>query len=76
VEILGATPMQAITIGTLNGARLLGVDGELGTVAKGKLADLVAVEGNPLDDVTRLQRGGFVMKGGVVVRQVAPSSRR
>jgi imidazolonepropionase-like amidohydrolase len=76
VEILGATPMQAITIGTLNGARLLGVDGELGTVAKGKLADLVAVEGNPLDDVTRLQRVGFVMKGGAVVRQVAPSSRQ
>jgi imidazolonepropionase-like amidohydrolase len=67
VEILGASPMQAITIGTLNGARLLGVEHDLGTVATGKLADLVAVPGNPLDDITRLQQPAFVMKGGSVV---------
>jgi len=67
VDILGATPMEAITIGTLNGARLLGIEGDLGTVSTGKLADLVAVSGNPLDDVTRLQRPTLVMKGGVVV---------
>ena len=67
VDILGATPMEAITIGTLNGARLLGVEAELGTVTTGKLADLVAVAGNPLEDVTRLQRPTLVMKGGNVV---------
>lgn len=67
VDILGATPMEAITIGTLNGARLLGVDRDLGTVATGKLADLVAVPGNPLEDVTRLQKPAFVMKAGAVV---------
>jgi imidazolonepropionase-like amidohydrolase len=67
VDILGATPMEAITIGTLNGARLLGIEEDLGTVSTGKLADLVAVSGNPLDDVTRLQRPTLVMKGGVVV---------
>ena len=67
VDILGATPMEAITIGTLNGARLLGIEADLGTVSTGKLADLVAVTGNPLDDVTRLQRPTLVMKGGTIV---------
>lgn len=68
VDILGATPMDAITIGTLNTAKLLGVEQDLGTVAAGKLADLVAVPGNPLTDITLLQRPDFVMKGGVVVK--------
>jgi len=68
VEILGATPMEAITIGTRNGATLLGVEQDLGTVAVGKLADLVAVAGNPLEDITRLQRTALVMKGGTVVK--------
>ena len=72
VDILGATPMQAITIGTLHGARLLGVDQELGTVAAGKLADLVAVAGNPLEDARRLVSPAFVMKGGVVVKGAPP----
>jgi len=71
VDLLGATPMEAITIGTLNGARLLGVDADLGTVTTGKLADLVAVAGNPLEDVTRLQRPTLVMKGGTVVAGTA-----
>lgn len=74
VDILGATPMEAITIGTLNGARLLGVERDLGTVATGKLADLVAVAGNPLEDVTRLQKPAFVMKAGAVV--VSPTDGR
>lgn len=68
VDILGATPMDAISIGTLNTARLLGVEQDLGTVTAGKLADLVAVPGNPLNDITLLQRPDFVMKGGVVVK--------
>ena len=68
VDILGATPMEAITIGTRNGAQLLGVDRDLGTVTAGKLADLVAVAGDPLTDITRLQRPAFVMKGGAVVK--------
>ncbi|MBX7126290.1 MAG: amidohydrolase family protein [Cyclobacteriaceae bacterium] len=69
VDILGVTPMEAITIGTRNGARLLGVDQELGTVETGKLADLVAVPGNPLLDVRLLEHPDFVMKGGVVEKQ-------
>ncbi|MFM7329139.1 MAG: amidohydrolase family protein [Bacteroidota bacterium] len=68
VEILGATPMESITIGTRNGARLLGVEKDLGTVEVGKLADLVAVPGNPLSDIRILQKPDFVMKAGVVFK--------
>lgn len=67
VEILGATPLEAITIGTLNAATLLGVERDLGSVTAGKLADLVAVRGNPVEDARLLQRVGFVMQGGRVV---------
>ncbi len=68
VEILGATPMQAIQSATINAATLIGIEADAGSVARGKWADLVAVEGNPLDDVRRLEKVSFVMKGGVVVK--------
>lgn len=68
VEILGASPMDAILIGTRNGAELLGMERELGSVSAGKLADLVAVPGNPLEDITRLTNVRFVMKDGTVFR--------
>ncbi len=68
VDILGATPMESITIGTMNAATLLGVDKELGSVTTGKLADLVAVKGNPLTDIALLAHVQFVMKGGAVVK--------
>ena len=67
-EILGATPMEAITIGTRNGARLLGLENDLGTVEAGKLADLVAVKGDPLSDIRLLQQPDFVMKAGQVFK--------
>lgn len=66
VEILGATPMQAILSATREAAALIGISADAGSVAVGKWADLVAVEGNPLEDVRRLERVAFVMKGGVV----------
>ena len=74
VDILGATPMDAITIGTMNAATLLGAEQQIGSVRTGKLADIVAVQGNPLEDVTRLANVAFVMKGGVVYKAptVAP----
>lgn len=75
VDILGATPMDAITIGTMNAATLLGVEKEFGSVTVGKVADLVAVQGNPLQDVSLLARVGFVMKGGVVVKAATPGAR-
>ncbi|MBI4419304.1 MAG: amidohydrolase family protein, partial [Gemmatimonadetes bacterium] len=65
----GMTPMQAIQAGTVNGAALLGLEHSLGSVAVGKLADLVAVRGDPLQDITRLERVDFVMQGGAVVKQ-------
>jgi imidazolonepropionase-like amidohydrolase len=65
---LGLTPLQAIQAATLNAADLLGWSGKVGTLEPGAWADIVAVEGDPLKDVTTLERVKFVMKGGEVVR--------
>src|SRR3989454_2151251 len=62
----GMTPMQAIKSGTSVAAELLGQQNDIGTVAAGFYADLVAVSGDPLRDITELQRVRFVMKGGTV----------
>jgi imidazolonepropionase-like amidohydrolase len=62
----GMSPMQAIKSGTSRAAELLGQDDRLGTIAPGMLADLVAVAGDPLRDITELQRIMFVMKGGTI----------
>ena len=64
----GLTPMQAIQAGTRVGAELLRWDDRLGTIEAGKLADLVAVAGNPLDDMKALERVEFVMVGGKVAK--------
>jgi imidazolonepropionase-like amidohydrolase len=65
----GMTPMQAIVAGTLNGAALLGLEADAGTVAVGKRADLVAVRGDPLQNIAVLERADFVMKSGVVFKR-------
>lgn len=62
----GMTPMQAIKSGTSLAAELLGQQDNLGTIAAGHLADIVAVSADPLRDITELQRVKFVMKGGTV----------
>lgn len=64
----GLTPMQAIQAGTRVGAELLRWDDRLGTLEAGKFADLVAVAGNPLDDMKALERVHFVMIGGRVAK--------
>jgi len=64
----GMSPLQAIQSATMHAAEALGRGAELGQVAPGRAADLVAVPGNPLSDVSRLQHPGFVMKAGVVVK--------
>ncbi len=64
----GMTPLQAITAATSGAAELLGWSDRVGRVAPGLYADLIAVNGNPLADVTELERVAFVMKGGAVVR--------
>jgi imidazolonepropionase-like amidohydrolase len=65
---LGMTPLGAIQAATLNAADLLGWPDKVGSVEAGKWADLIAVDGDPLQDVTTLERVKFVMKGGEVVR--------
>jgi imidazolonepropionase-like amidohydrolase len=65
----GMTPLAAIQAGTLNAAKLLGWEGKIGALKAGYLADIVAVPGNPLSDVSVLQKVSFVMKGGVVYRK-------
>jgi imidazolonepropionase-like amidohydrolase len=65
----GMTPVQAIRAATVTAAELLGMRDSLGTVEAGKLADIVAVPGDPLGDVSVMERVDFVMKGGVVYRR-------
>jgi imidazolonepropionase-like amidohydrolase len=72
----GMSPAAALRAGTAAAADLLGIAGETGSVARGKAADLVAVPGNPLEDITATERVFFVMKGGQVVRRDSPEASR
>jgi imidazolonepropionase-like amidohydrolase len=65
---LGMTPTQALQAGTVNAAELMGWSDRIGSIRKGMLADIVAVKGNPLTDVRRLEHVQFVMKDGVVYK--------
>jgi imidazolonepropionase-like amidohydrolase len=64
----GLSPARAIQAGTTINAEVLGWQDQIGSVEKGKYADLIAVSGDPLADITELQRVKFVMKGGKVIR--------
>ena len=66
---LGLTPLQAIQAATINAADLLGWPGKVGSLDPGAWADIIAVDGDPLKDVTILEHVKFVMKGGEVVKQ-------
>jgi imidazolonepropionase-like amidohydrolase len=68
----GMTPMQAIQAATVNAAELLGWKDRIGTIEPGKYADLIAVSGDPLSDIKVLEKVGFVMKGGEVVKNDLP----
>ena len=68
VEWGGMTPMQALTAGTMGGAKLLGWEANVGSIAAGKYADIVAVPGDPLQDIHVTERVSFVMKGGVIYK--------
>lgn len=65
----GMTPMQALQAASINAAKLLKKEGEFGSVSAGKLADIIAVNGNPLEDISLLENVEFVMKDGVIYKQ-------
>ena len=65
----GMSPLAAIQAGTLNGARLLGWQDQIGALKPGYFADIVAVPGDPLQDIGTLQNVTFVMKGGTIYKR-------
>ncbi len=73
MEGAGLHPQLALAGATSNAARLLGLESEIGTVEEGKVADLVAVEENPLSDVAAMRDISFVMQSGRVVRDDRPA---
>jgi imidazolonepropionase-like amidohydrolase len=68
VKRAGISPAKAIQSGTMTNAEALGWSDRIGSIEKGKYADIIAVSGDPLSDITELQRVRFVMKGGKVIR--------
>jgi imidazolonepropionase-like amidohydrolase len=65
----GMTPVAAVQAGTLHGAKVLGWDGQIGALKPGYFADIIAVQGNPLDDISALEKVDFVMKNGAIYRR-------
>jgi len=74
VKRAGIAPARAIQAGTTINAEVLGWSDRIGSIDKGKYADLIAVSGDPLADITELQRVKFVMKGGKIIRNDMPQS--
>ena len=75
VQTGGQAPMAAIVSATSLAARSLALADSIGAIAPGLQADLIALDGNPLEDITALRRVVFVMKGGRVYKNVAPAAR-
>jgi len=73
---LGMNPIDALKSATANDAELLGIGQKVGTLEKGKLADVIAVPGDPTVDVTATERVSFVMKEGKVIRQGPPAVQK
>jgi imidazolonepropionase-like amidohydrolase len=72
VKRAGMTPARAIQSGTIVNAEAMGWLDRVGSIEKGKFADVIAVSGNPLTDISELQRVKFVMKGGKIIRNDQP----
>ena len=72
VTELGVPPLEAIRMATASAAELIGVADKVGTLKPGLLADVIAVRGNPIDDIRRLEQVAFVMKGGTVYKAPTP----
>jgi imidazolonepropionase-like amidohydrolase len=71
----GLSPLEVIRTATVNAADLLGLGNRVGTIDAGKLADIIAVDGDPLKDVRELAKVKFVMKGGRVIRNDTPQPK-
>jgi imidazolonepropionase-like amidohydrolase len=69
----GLTPIEALRAATVDAASLLGMEEQVGEISAGRLADLIAVRGDPTKDITLLQHVVFVMKGGSIVKRQSPS---
>jgi imidazolonepropionase-like amidohydrolase len=65
----GMKPLAVLQADMMNGAKLLGWEGQIGQLKPGFFADIIAVRGNPLEDISAVKRVTFVMKDGAVVRQ-------
>ncbi len=65
---VGMPPMEAIQSATVSAADLIGVSDKIGSIEKGKLADIIAVDGDPLKDIQLMGKVSFVMKDGVVYK--------
>jgi imidazolonepropionase-like amidohydrolase len=65
----GMRPVAVLQADLINGAKLLGWDGQIGALEAGYLADVIAVAGDPLQDISVLQNVSFVMKGGVIYKK-------
>jgi imidazolonepropionase-like amidohydrolase len=72
---LGMAPIDALKAATSNDAELLGISEKVGTLEKGKVADIVAVPGDPMTDITATERVSFVMKEGKVIRNGPPTAQ-
>jgi imidazolonepropionase-like amidohydrolase len=70
------SPIDALKSATANSAELLGIGQKVGTLEKGKLADIIAMPGDPTSDIIGTERVSFVMKEGKIIRQGPPTVQR
>lgn len=71
----GMKPVQALQAATVNGAELLGLSNQIGTIEAGKYADIMAVNGDPLADIANMEKVVFVMKGGEIFKNTLPGKQ-
>src|ERR1700688_2367918 len=73
-QVVAFDPMAAMVSANSLGAQALGMDDQIGSISPGLQADIIALDGDPLKDITAVRRVAFVMKGGVVYKNAAPGS--